>query len=281
MKMSEASRRLWRLTAVCALLVLMIETSGVTASGATAGGTTATGSTTELAAEQILGEIGVGGPLLGTGSVTIELVTENKRGQQRSYKLRVFRARDATGAEKQLIEYLEPADVAGTKLLSITQPGHEDQIWLFMPALGRENRIAGTETRSKFMGTDFTYEEISMSAAYRDEHRAERLDDETVDGRACYVLRLVPRRENDYASVTMWVWKDGFVPVKMEFIGKDNKVRKVLSNLDLKKDENGTWVPSRIVMSDVQAGTTTTIRFLEASQDPVPDDYFTVRYLRR
>lgn len=235
----------------------------------------------DLTAEQILDKLEGTTMLTGSGSATIELVMENKRGQQRSNKLRVFRSKAADGTEKQLLEYLSPADVAGTKLLSITGGGPEAQIWLFMPALGRERRIAGAETRTKFMGTDFTYEEISGGSAYKDDYKAERLRDEDLDGRNCYVLRLTPTGESDYGFVKMWVWRDEFIPLKIEFYNRDGKVRKVLSNSDLKKSGKGKWEPSTIVMSDVVAGTKTIIKILEMSGEPVPDEYFTVRYLRR
>lgn len=235
----------------------------------------------DLTAEQILDRIESTTMLTGSGSATIELITENKRGQQRSNKLKVYRSKVADGTEKQLLEYLSPADVAGTKLLSITGGGQESQIWLFMPALGRERRIAGTETRSKFMGTDFTYEEISGGSAYKDDYKAEKLKDEDLDGRNCYVLRLTPTKERDYAFVKMWVWRDEFIPLKIEFYNKDGKVRKVLSNSDLKKNSKGKWEPSTIEMSDVAAGTKTIIKILEMSGEPVSDEYFTVRYLRR
>ncbi|MGE5585701.1 MAG: outer membrane lipoprotein-sorting protein [Bacillota bacterium] len=235
----------------------------------------------DLTAEQILDKLEGTTMLTGSGSATIELVAENKRGQQRSNKLRVFRSKAVDGTEKQLLEYLSPADVAGTKLLSMTGGGQEAQIWLFMPALGRERRIAGAETRTKFMGTDFTYEEISGGSAYKDDYRAERLKDEDLDGRSCYVLRLTPTKESDYGFVKMWVWRDEFIPLRIEFHNKDGKVRKVLSNSDLKKSSKGKWEPSTIVMSDVVAGTKTIVKILEMSGEPVPDEYFTVRYLRR
>lgn len=235
----------------------------------------------DLTAQQILDKIEGTTMLTGNGSATIELITENKRGQQRSNKLKVYRAKDSDGTDKQLLEYLSPADVAGTKLLSITGGGQESQIWLFMPALGRERRIAGTETRSKFMGTDFTYEEISGGSTYKEDYKAERLADEDLGGRGCYVLRLTPSAESDYAYVKMWVWRDEFIPLKIEFYNKDGKVRKVLSNLDLKKNSKGKWEPSTLEMSDVAAGTKTTIKILELSDKPVSDEYFTVRYLRR
>jgi outer membrane lipoprotein-sorting protein len=236
----------------------------------------------ELTAKQILEGIESTAFLVGSGSAKIELITESKRGQQRSNTLQIYREKDADDTEKQLLEYLQPADVAGTKLLSITKPdGKDSEIWLFMPALGKERRIAAQEMQTKFMGTDFTYEEISGTASYKEDYESKRLNDDTFDGHKCYVLQLTPKGKSDYTLVKMWVWQDEYIPVKVEFYGRGDKLRKSLDTSGWKKNTKGKWEPSQVVMSDVLAGTKTIINIKEASEADVPDEYFTVRYLRR
>lgn len=236
----------------------------------------------ELTAGQILDEVEGTALLVGNGSAKIELITESKRGQQRSNTLQIYRIKDADDIEKQLLEYLQPADVAGTKLLSITKPdGKDSEIWLFMPALGKERRIAAQEMQTKFMGTDFTYEEISGTAAYKEDYESKRLDDDTFDGHKCYVLQLTPKAKSEYTFVKMWVWQDESIPVRVEFYGRGDKLRKSLDTSGWKKNTKGKWEPSQVVMSDVLAGTKTIIKIMEASEADVPDEYFTVRYLRR
>lgn len=239
------------------------------------------GRASELTADQILDRIEGTSTFTGSGTATIELITENKRGQQRKNSLRVFRKEEPDGTEKQLVEYLAPADVAGTKFLSISKEGQEDQMWLFLPALGRERRIAGSARREKFMGTDFTYEEIGGGASYREDYRAERLPDETLDGRKCYLLRLIPKGDSDYSFVKMWVWQGEFIPLKIEFYDVDKRPKKVLLNSDLRKNEKGEWEPSTLTMSDLLAGTKTIVKLIETKEGKVSDDYFTMRYLRR
>ena len=67
---------------------------------------------------------------------------ENPNGAQRSYTLRIYRMQDETG-EKQLLEYLAPADVRARSSGQLRKDG-PSQMWLYMPALGRERRIART-----------------------------------------------------------------------------------------------------------------------------------------
>lgn len=241
----------------------------------------ASANTGGLTADQILDKMKDNASLTGTGTATIELITENKRGQQRSNKLRVFRKEDPDGTEKQLLEYLSPADVAGTKFLSIKKEGQDSQMWLFLPALGRERRIAGAASKDKFMGTDFTYEEIGNASSYRDDYKAVRLPDETLDARKAYVLKLTPKQKSDYSFVKIWVWQDEFIPLRIEFYNLDNKLKKLLTNTDLSKNNKGEWQPNTITMSDVLGGTKTIIKLLETKEGNVSDDYFTMRYLRR
>ncbi|HEY8426401.1 MAG TPA: outer membrane lipoprotein-sorting protein, partial [Limnochordales bacterium] len=91
----------------------------------------------ELSASEILERVAGTGVLSGSGQARLELVTVNRRGQQRAYRLQIYRAEGPDGSDRQLLEYLEPADVRGTKLLSLGQPDGEAQIWLYLPALGR------------------------------------------------------------------------------------------------------------------------------------------------
>ncbi len=152
-----------------------------------------------LTAKEVLDEV-EGTVLLvgGSGSAKIELITESKRGQQRSNTLQIYRKEDADDTEKQLLEYLQPADVAGTKLLSITKPdGKDSEIWLFLPALGKERRIAAQEMQTKFMGTDFTYEEISGTAAYKEDYDPrDSMTIPSTDTSAMYFSLLLKERVN-------------------------------------------------------------------------------------
>jgi hypothetical protein len=232
-----------------------------------------------LTGDDILARLKGNAALTGSGSAVVNLITENKKGDRRASKLMVFRSDDGN-TEKQLVEYMDPADVRGTKFLSITQrEGGEPEMWLYLPALGRERRIAGHMTKGSFMGTDFTYEEIGGGLAYSDEYDAVRLDDEVYEGYECYVLDLTPKTEGDYARVKMWVWRDEMIPLRVQFYGTDGLLSKQLVLSDLRRDEDGECIPHSITMSNEPAGTKSVIEILEI-RDEVDDDYFTLRYLR-
>jgi len=234
----------------------------------------------ELTGEEILERIKGEASLAGSGTATVNLITENKRGDQRSNTVIIYRKADEE-IERQLIEYLEPADVKGTKFLSIVEEGKEDMMWLYLPVLGRERRIAAHAKKESFMGTDFTYEEIGSGRSYQEEYEAKRLEDEAFGDYPCYVLELEPKEKDaEYTYLKMWIWKEEFSLLKIEFYREDKKLIKTLANFDLSK-ENGDYMPHKIVMADEVKGTKTIVEILETKEEELSDDYFTLRYLRR
>ncbi|NLJ79826.1 MAG: outer membrane lipoprotein-sorting protein [Firmicutes bacterium] len=234
----------------------------------------------ELSGQEILDDLEFSNILSASGTAELTLITENVKGVQRKYSIRVFRKSGDDG-EKQFLEYLAPADVRGTKFLSLTEKGREDQMWLYMPALGRERRIAAHMTEDSFMGTDFTYEEIGGNLAYEDEYSAQRLPDEELEGLSCYVLDLEARSEDVlYAKIQMWVWKDEMVPLQVDFWDPADTLKKTLTLRDFRRVEE-ELIPHNVVMADNLKGTRTILEITKITEDDVDDEVFTVRYLRR
>ena len=55
------------------------------------------------------------------------MITENAKGAQRSFSLKVYVQMDEEG-DAQFLEYLAPADVRGTKFLSVKPKDGESQM---------------------------------------------------------------------------------------------------------------------------------------------------------
>lgn len=241
---------------------------------------TSLASAQELTGDEILEKIKGKVSLIGSGTATLNLIMENKRGEQGSNTVKVYR-KASEKVEKQLIEYLEPADVKGTKLLSIVEEGKEDMMWLYLPVLGRERRIVGQSKKGSFMGTDFTFEEIGGGKSYEEKYSAKKLEDEIFEDYFCYVLKLNPKEKGTkYTYLKMWVWKEEFLPLKIEFYEEEGRLTKTLTNSDLRK-EDGEYMLYKIVMANEIKGTKTIVEILEIEEKEPSDDYFTIRYLRR
>jgi hypothetical protein len=88
----------------------------------------------------------------------------DKTGTVRSRKF-TMRKLGGTGNSKTLVRFTDPPEARGVSLLSINQSGVADRQWMYTPAIKRVRRIAAQERRQRFIGTDFTNEDMSERAA--------------------------------------------------------------------------------------------------------------------
>ncbi|MDR1469465.1 MAG: outer membrane lipoprotein-sorting protein [Spirochaetaceae bacterium] len=186
----------------------------------------------------------------------------------------------ANGYGRTVIVFQSPATVKGTRFLTMENESGKSDQWIFLPALGKVRRIAASESGGNFMGTDFSYDD--MSAMDReiglDTHTV--LREEALDGNACYVIQSVPKDSDfQYAKTISWVDKSSYRTYKKELYNKRGAVEKVMETLGY-KDVQGRDTPTRTKVSTPAAGTSTTISMdIIKYDDPIPEAVFTTAYL--
>jgi len=189
-------------------------------------------------------------------------------------------SKDGPNGGRTMIVFQRPANVAGTRFLTMdTAAGKTDQ-WIFLPELGKIRRIAATESGGSFMGTDFSYDDISSvdRDAALDTHTL--LREETLNGSACYVIQSIPKDSSyQYSKTISWIDKESLLIYKNEMYNRRGELAKVMESLDF-KDVQGNMTPMRTKISTVGAGTSTTI-YMEIMKynDPIPEAVFTTAYL--
>ena len=104
--------------------------------------------------------------------VRVSMVLVNPQGKRRVRELTMLRKDfGADGDQRYLMFFHAPADVKGTTFMVWKDPAKEDDRWIFIPSINLVRRIAASDKGSSFVGSDFTYEDISGRV----------LDDETPD----------------------------------------------------------------------------------------------------
>jgi len=157
--------------------------------------------------------------------------------------------------------------------------GGTDQ-WIFLPSLGRVRRIASSESGGNFMGTDFSYDDISSMDRDISLDTHTLLREETLNGRLCYVIQSVPTDSAyQYSRTVTWIDKENYIIYKAEMYNRRNEAAKIMEMSDF-RDVQGRLSPMQTKISTVAAGTSTTI-FMEIMRydDPIPDSVFTTAYL--
>ena len=189
-------------------------------------------------------------------------------------------SKDGPKGSRSVIVFQQPAGVAGTRFLTMENPGSADDRWIFLPGLGKVRRIAASEGSGSFMGTDFSYDDISSASrgAELDSHTL--LREEDFGGSACYVIQSVPKDSSyQYSKMIQWIAKDNNAAVKIELYDRRNTLVKTTEMSGI-KDIQGRFPATIIKMTTHAAGTNTTITTeIVKYDDPIPERVFTTEYL--
>lgn len=209
----------------------------------------------------------------------IQMIIINENDQERERTIEIF----SKGEGKGLIEFLAPADVEGTSFLTLEENGDEN-MWLYLPTVGNVRKIASHMKTGSFMGTDFSYNDISVigGSSYQDDYDSSLEEEVTYQDDQCFLLETVPTKEEiGYSKMKMWVRKDDYIPLKLEFYDEEQELLKIMENSNIESiDQHLT--PQKITMENVQEGTKTILRLEEVEYDvEIPDNIFTTRYIER
>jgi hypothetical protein len=189
-------------------------------------------------------------------------------------------SKDGPGGNRVLIVFHEPKSVAGTRFLTMENPGREDDRWIFLPDRGRVQRIGAADGSKSFVGTDFSNDDISSSDRSAGLDRHSLLGEENLGTNPCYVIQSVPKDSSyQYSKMVQWIDKNTRVCHKIELYDRKNALVKTLEILNL-EDKDGRLSPMQTRMTSHGAGTYTQINVDLIRYDaPIPEGFFTQEYL--
>ena len=217
---------------------------------------------------------------INTISSRSRMVITSKDGSTTERVIDQYSKDGPNGEGRTVIVFQRPANVAGTRFLTIdTASGGSDR-WIFLPSLGKVRRIAASESGGSFMGTDFSYDDISSMDRDISLDAHTLLREETLNGNPCYVIQSVPKDSSfQYSKTIAWIDKASYLIYKYEMYNRRGEAVKVMEMSNFSSVQ-GRLTPMQTKISTVGAGTSTTI-YMEIIKydDPIPEAVFTTAYL--
>ncbi len=99
-----------------------------------------------------------------------------------------------------MIQVFSPGDVDGTALLSHAKVTAAEDPWLFLPSLSRVKRIFSANKSGPFVGSGFSFEDLTISELGRFEYRY--LETTSVAGMEMSILEcILAYRRSDCSRV--------------------------------------------------------------------------------
>lgn len=228
-----------------------------------------------MTADEILDEVEARTTEFETQRTVAKMTLVDSKGKEEVREVVMYSKDEGEDVISMVVRFLSPADVKGVTLLSVE--GGES-MHLYMPALKRVRRIASSEKNEKFMGTDFTYDELGGS--YSREDYDSTLVEETEE---IYKLELVPKDpESNYSKLLMEVDKEKFYFRRIEFYDKDGNPWKTLEIPEIEEEKDGSITVKKIDLTDLKENHKTIIEMEEIEKNiPLPDNFFSVRTIQR
>ena len=217
--------------------------------------------------------------------VETTMVLINNRGQQRERASSGVVKLQPNGVDSKLVvKFSTPPDIKGTGVLQIEHGERDDDLWIYLPALRKSRRLVANNKKDSFVGSDFSYGDITLPKV--DHYRHTLLRSEKTDEHDCYVVESVPatdavKANSGYSKKITWVRTDNFVESKVDYYDLAGRLLKTqrTGRHQLVEPDKGRWFVMHREMTNHQSGHRTTITASKAESVAIPDDSFTTRYL--
>ena len=192
----------------------------------------------------------------------MSMTLKNKQGDTSTRVMGITTLEVQGDGDKSLITFDNPKDVKGTAFLSHTHSLTPDDQWLYLPALKRVKRISSSNKSGPFVGSEYAYEDLSSQEV--EKYKYKWLRDEAIDGRDSFVIERFPQYEHSgYTRQTVWLDKEMYQPLKLDFYDRKNAQLKTLLFLDYKQYIDQYWRPGRMEMTNHQTGKSTTLTWAD------------------
>ncbi len=218
----------------------------------------------------------------------MKMILIDKNGKKRVRDLKTY-TKDKGEDKLKLMFFLTPADVRNTGFLTYDyeDSNKDDDQWLYLPELKKVKRIASSDKSSSFMGSDFTYSD--MTSRNVQDYTYKVMKEPKVNGHKTWQMLVTPKSEKTvdetgYTKSIVFVRQDNFVIVQALNYIKIGKKLKYMKVLDL-KEIDGIWTTKKMQMVTKKGKKTLHKTIFEFSDikygQDLEESFFTTRTLER
>lgn len=136
------------------------------------------------------------------------------------------------GITQTVFDFRAPGSVKDTRLLQAEKANREDDKWIYLPSLKTTRRIATAERTKSFVGSEFTYNDMTIRKPSDDEHTMiEENATITISGKKenCWKIKSTPvaNKNVEFAYRIQYIDKVSYLPLIQEYYDKTDKLLKV------------------------------------------------------
>lgn len=218
----------------------------------------------------------------------VKMILIDRQDNRRIREMKVF-TKDKGDDTWKMQFFLSPADVKDTAFLTYDyyEGGRDDDQWLYLPDLHKTKRIATSDKSSSFMGSDFSYADITRRVL--DEWKYKLLKESKVGDHKVWLIEAVPvsdevRDRYGYLKSVLFIRQDIFMGIRAVHWLKEGKKIKYQENKKIKQVD-GIWVATELHAKTTKNKVTLHRTIMEYSNikynQNLDDSLFSVRSLEK
>ena len=219
----------------------------------------------------------------GFGDFTagMTMVLRDRHGRESVRRMRFKVLEVQADGDKSLFVFDEPPDVRGTALLTHAHVNTQDDQWLYLPALKRVKRINAARRSGSFMGSEFSYEDMSSHEV--EEYTYRYLRDEPCGELTCTVIEQAPLdKKSGYSRKLVWQDTDELRTWKVELYDRRGSHLKTLTLANYRQYLDRYWRAGEQTMVNHLTGASTVLQWTDFRfRNNLDDGEFTRTALRR
>lgn len=214
------------------------------------------------------------------GMSDVKMTIVNSKGKERLREFTMLRLDIEDGGRQNYYTYFRtPHDVSRLTFMVHKMPDATDNRWLYVPSVDLVKRISADDKSSSFVGSDFTYEDVSGRHWNEDNHSI--IGEDNVNGRDVYVVESIPKNgSEDFARKVSYIDKESYLSMKEEYYDKKDELVRVFTAVKVEEIE-GIMTPTVRKMENVKKNQYTTVEFSSIDYNiGVEENIFTERFLK-
>jgi hypothetical protein len=191
----------------------------------------------------------------GDSVARLKMILTNRHGDssERELTIKTLEVTAPGLGDKSLVVFDRPRDIKGTALLTFSKILKPDDQWVFLPATKRVRRISSVNKSGSFMGSEFSYEDMSGQEPGKYHHVFLRR--EPCGKLTCFVVERRPLYPySGYTREIVWYDTAQYRVLKIDFYDRKNSRLKTLIAGRYKRYLGKFWRAHSLLMSNHQTG---------------------------
>jgi outer membrane lipoprotein-sorting protein len=183
------------------------------------------------------------------------------------------------GRENSLTLITAPAKDKGQTFLKRGQ-----EMWSWNPSINRLIKLPPSMMSQGWMGSDYTNDDILKESSVVKDYTHEIVGEETIDGRICYKINMVAKKEASivWGHQVRWIDKKDLLTLKAELYDEDGSLVRTELGSEIKVMD-GRAIPTRLELIPAEEkGNKTIVEIMDIKFNvAIEDSFFSQQNMKR